>query len=132
MSNLTEAGISVEVFDQHVEAADSIFPDWFITARNEFLPSKPPQNIEGVFILSAMKNQERRKERSAEVIATLKTRYQHFIDLTPFEQHDQYLELKGAIVTYWHSGVLYCSLSGRAHEEVFHYLITSLNKVSVE
>ena len=32
MLNLKEAGIDVEVFDQPVEAPDSIFPDWFITA----------------------------------------------------------------------------------------------------
>ena len=59
-----KAGINVEVYDQHVEAADSIFPDWFITARNEIFP-------EGVLILSAMKNKERRKERNPEMIESL-------------------------------------------------------------
>jgi hypothetical protein len=49
VENLTENGIEVEIFDQTVEAADSVFPDWFITARNEYFPK-------GVLILSAMKN----------------------------------------------------------------------------
>ena len=45
MTNLKEAGIDVEVFDQPVEAPDSIFPDWFITARNSIFPGKRNINL---------------------------------------------------------------------------------------
>lgn len=51
IKTLKDNGIDVEVFEQTVEAADSIFPDWFITARNSFFPH-------GVLILSAMKHPE--------------------------------------------------------------------------
>ena len=116
VGNLRDNGIEVEVFEQTTPAADSIFPDWFITARNEYLP-------DGVFILSSMKTMERRKERLDEAIETLKSRYSDFIDLTHFEKHNLALELKGALVTDWENGKIYCSLSKRADEEVFFYLI---------
>ena len=54
------------------------------------------------------------------------------VDLTPFEDRGLALELKGALVTDWVSGKIYCSLSGRANEEVFNYLITKLNMISIK
>ena len=52
--------------------------------------------------------------------------------MTCFEAEGKALELKGALVTDWVNGKIYCSLSGRAHEEVFNYLITSLNIVALK
>ena len=68
-------------------------------------------NLDGVLILSAMKNIERRKERMIETIENLKKRYRDFIDLTPFEEMGFFLELKGSLVTDWDNGKIYCSLS---------------------
>ena len=104
LKGLTENGIDCEVWDQTVDAADSIFPDWFITARNSILP-------QGVFILAAMRHPERRKERQPEIIDKLKARYADFIDLTRYEDLNLALELKGALVTDWDNGKIYCSLS---------------------
>ena len=53
--------IDLEVFHQSTKAADSIFPDWFTTVRNQILP-------DGVLIISSMKNLERRKERMEDTI----------------------------------------------------------------
>jgi hypothetical protein len=123
MKNLQEAGINVEIFKQTIEAPDSIFPDWFVTARNPLFP-------DGVLILSAMRTPERRREREPVVIESLKSRYKDVIDLTVFEEQELALELKGALVTDWANGKIYCSLSNRASEEVFAYLISKLNKIA--
>ena len=79
-----------------------------------------------------MKNKERRKERTPATIEHLRERYADVIDLTPFEERGYALELKGALVSDWVSGKIYCSLSGRAHEEVFNYLITKLNTIALK
>lgn len=106
-----------------MKAADSVFPDWFTTARNSILPN-------GVLIISAMKTLERRKERMEDVIDELSKRYQDKIDLSVFENDDKFLELKGALVTDWENGKIYCNISERANEEVFDYMIEELNKIA--
>ena len=73
---------------------------------------------------------ERRKERLVEAIDKMKERYEDVIDLTHFEKHDMALELKGSLVTDWKNGKIYCSLSKRANEEVFFYLIDKLNEIA--
>jgi hypothetical protein len=120
---LQDNGIETEVFIQSVKAADSVFPDWFTTARNSILPN-------GVLIISAMKTLERRKERMEDVIDELSKRYQDKIDLSVFENDDKFLELKGALVTDWENGKIYCNISERANEEVFDYMIEELNKIA--
>lgn len=125
VEELKDNGVEVEIFSQTVKAADSIFPDWFTTARNPILPN-------GVFIISAMKNHERRKERMPEVVEELFKRYKNVIDLSDFENEDKFLELKGALVTDWENGKIYCNISDRAHEEVFDYLIDELNNIASE
>lgn len=100
VEELEDNGIKTEVFHQSVKAADSVFPDWFTTARNPTLPN-------GVLIISAMKNLERRKERMKDVIDELSTRYQDVIDLSVYEAEGKYLELKGALVTDWENGKIY-------------------------
>lgn len=136
VDELMDNGVSVEVFQQSTKAADSVFPDWFTTLRNPTFPN-------GVLIISAMKTHERRKERMEETIAELSTRYADIIDLSVFEPEEKFLELKGALVTDWENGMcsflfqksvesirltlsigkIYCSISQRAHEEVFDYMI---------
>ena len=110
VDDLKENGIDVEVFHQSTKAADSVFPDWFTTWRNPMFPN-------GVLIISAMKNMERRKERMEEVIEELSTRYEEVIDLSVFEADKKYLELKGALVTDWENQKIYWNISDRAHEK---------------
>lgn len=123
VEELQDNGIAVEVFHQSTKAADSVFPDWFTTARNPILPN-------GVLIISAMKNYERRKERMEETILELTPRYGNIIDLSFYENQNKYLELKGALVTDWENGKIYCNISDRAHEEVFDYMIDELNTIA--
>ena len=115
--------IDLEVFHQSTKAADSIFPDWFTTVRNQILP-------DGVLIISSMKNLERRKERMEDTIWDLSQRYGNIVDLSFFEAQDRFLELKGALVTDWENGKIYCNISERAHEKVFDYLIDVLNNIA--
>lgn len=123
VDELKDNGIDVEVFHQSTRAADSVFPDWFTTARNPLLPK-------GVLIISAMKNHERRKERMHDTIDLLFERYGNIIDLSFFENEGKYLELKGALVTDWENKKIYCNISDRAHEEVFDYMIDVLNNIA--
>lgn len=125
VKNLKDNGVGVEVFHQSTKAADSIFPDWFTTARNPTLPN-------GVLIISAMKNNERRKERMPETLEELFKRYEDVIDLSKFEADGKFLELKGALVTDWENGKIYCNISDRAHEEVFDYMIDELNTIAAK
>lgn len=112
-----------QVFHQSVKAADSVFPDWFTTARNSILPN-------GVLIVSSMKNFERRKERMDEVIIDLCKDYANVVDLSFYETQNKFLELKGALVTDWENGKIYCNISERANEEVFDYMIGCLNSIA--
>lgn len=123
VEELEDNGVDVKVFHQSVKAADSIFPDWFTTARNPTLPN-------GVLIISSMKTHERRKERMDEVIDELASLYDNMIDLSVFEKEGKFLELKGALVTDWENGKIYCNISERAHEEVFDYMIDELNNIA--
>jgi len=123
VEEMKDNGVEVEVFHQSTKAADSVFPDWFTTARNPTLPN-------GVLIISAMKNHERRKERMQETIDELFTRYGNIIDLSFFENQGKFLELKGALVTDWENGKIYCNISDRAHEEVFDYMIDVINNIA--
>ena len=100
VENLQDNGVEVEVFHQSVKAADSVFPDWFTTARCPTLP-------DGVLIISSMKNHERRKERMEDTITELNKRYENIIDLSFFENEGKFLELKGALVTDWENGKIY-------------------------
>lgn len=128
---LNENGIQTEIFMQSVRAADAVFPDWYVTARNPFLPK-------GVLIVASMKTLERRKERSQQVIDDLSLRYGHVIDLSKFETSNttfdegKFLELKGALVTDWENGKIYCNISERASEELFDYMMEELNKIVEE
>ncbi len=77
-----------------------------------------------------MKTEERRKERMPETIVDLKSRYADVVDLTPFEAMGLSMECKGALVTDWANLKIYCSLSKRANEEVFTYMIAKLNQIA--
>jgi len=125
VTKLQENGINTKIFHQAVKAADSIFPDWFTTARNLTLPN-------GVLIISSMKTIERRKEKDEDVIKELSRSYADVIDLSGFEKEGKFLETKGALVTDWKNGKIYCNISERAHEELFDFLIQELNRIAAK
>jgi hypothetical protein len=80
VKNMRDANVNVTVLEQMgIEAPDSIFPDWFTCYKGESIPG-------GVVIIHPMKYKSRRNERTPEIIALLKSQYEHVIDLTHFEE----------------------------------------------
>jgi hypothetical protein len=71
-----------------------------MTIRNEIFPK-------GVLVLGSMKTEQRRKERSQNIIDTLSNYYEDVIDLVHFEEIDKALELKGSLVCDWKNAKLY-------------------------
>lgn len=122
-TQLKRNGIQVEVFNQETDSPDSVCTDWFMTIRNETFPN-------GVLVLGAMKNRERRKERSQDIIDVLSNYYEDVIDLVDFQDEDLALELQGSLVWDWKNSKIYWSLSQRSDKEVFEYLIEELNTIS--
>ncbi|CAI2369299.1 unnamed protein product [Moneuplotes crassus] len=123
VSQLKKNGIQIEMFEQETDAPDSVCTDWFMTVRNELFPK-------GVLILGAMKNKQRRRERSQKLIDTLEGYYEHIIDLKFYEEQNLALELQGSLVCDWKNAKIYCSLSTRSDIAPFEYLIEELNKIS--
>ena len=97
---LQRFGIEVEVFDQEHALPDAVCTDWFMTVRNELFPK-------GVLILGAMKTEQRRKERSQQIIDVLSNYYNDVIDLSHFENENMALELQGSIVPDWKNAKVY-------------------------
>lgn len=120
---LQRFGVEIEVFEQEHSLPDSICTDWFMTVRNEIFPK-------GVLILGAMKTEQRRKERSQQIIDVLSNYYNDVIDLSHFESENLALELQGSIVPDWKNAKIYCSFSHRSDKVVFEYLIGRLNEIS--
>lgn len=124
VSQLKKNGVQIEMFEQETDAPDSVCTDWFMTVRNDIFPK-------GVLILGAMKNKQRRRERSQNLIDTLSNYYEDVIDLKHFEEQNLALELQGSLVCDWKNGKIYCSLSTRSDMAPFEYLIEELNKISL-
>jgi hypothetical protein len=124
VSNIRNAGIPVTVYQQPGDAApDAIFPDWFTCYKGDAIPG-------GVLILHPMKYLSRRNERAPEIVASLKAKFKHCIDLTEFEKRGLALEGKGAIVFHHRARCFLIARSERSCPEVIDTLVTEWNKLS--
>lgn len=101
---LESGGIKTDMYDHyHEDSPDAIFPDWFTTHRPEDIPG-------GVLVLYPMKHATRIIERDQKIIASLKVKYEHLIDLTYFEKDGLALEGKGSLIFDYRNQKIYCSL----------------------
>lgn len=105
------------------DAPDAIFPDWFTCYKGDAIPG-------GVLILHPMKYLTRRNERSPEVVAKLKSKFEHLIDLTTFEEKGLALEGKGSIVFHHRARCFLIARSERSCPEVIDALVAEWNKIS--
>lgn len=121
---MVEAGIKVAVYNQaHLDAIDSVWPDWFTMQRGDNIP-------DGVFSLFPMRYDSRRKERDVKIIEDIKKTCKHFIDLTPLEAKNEFLEGKGSVIYDHRNCKIYCNISQRATLPALNAYIEELNKIS--
>lgn len=104
-TRLSEAGIRLTIFQPPDDSTpDALFPNnWFSTHED------------GTIVFYPMKASNRRKERRKEFVQELTTRYAHTIDLTPFEQEEQFLEGTGSLVLDRKHKIAYAALSERTN-----------------
>jgi hypothetical protein len=125
VSNIEKNNIDVMVYNQcHKEAVDSVFPNnWFSTHKNEDIP-------EGLLIIYPLKSPLRRLERNADIIKDLKSKYEHFVDLSYLENKGEYLESTGSLIFDNLNKRIYCNISERATENALNIFIKEFNKYS--
>lgn len=85
---------------------DMVFPNWSSTHDG------------GRLVLYPMLNDNRRAERTPEIINLLKQTYPEIIDLTPYEDQGLFLEARGSIVSDRVNKVGYAALSARTNREM--------------
>ncbi|MEM7651294.1 MAG: arginine deiminase-related protein [Pseudomonadota bacterium] len=101
---LIESGVSITTVRGHAECPDMVFPNWFFTFSD------------GRMILCPMLNQNRRDERSPEIIALLNKIYPQLEDWTEYEDFDLPLESTASIVSDRVNKKCYAALSPRTDE----------------
>lgn len=121
---VAELGGEPVVFKQwKAEAVDSIFAcDWFMTLRDSAFP-------EGLLVIFPMRWHTRQLEKNPAVIGELRKSYKEFVDLSHWEKQQKALESIGCLSLDYHNRVFYYNESERAHTEVVHELVDSLNKL---
>ena len=101
---LVSAEITVNVFSSKEGAPDAVFPNnWFSTT-----PA-------GQLILYPMKAENRRKERTREIIEKLKQNYSDLIDLSVLENNEQFLEGTGSLVIDHEQKIAFAAISQRTN-----------------
>lgn len=107
-ARLRESGAEVVIFEDPADSAspDAIFPNnWFSTFSD------------GRHILYPMLSRLRRAERSPAILRYLSEHYPNRIDLTGFEESDQFLEGTGSLVLDHIQKQAYAGLSVRTDSE---------------
>ncbi|MCB0329352.1 MAG: hypothetical protein KDD70_06805 [Bdellovibrionales bacterium] len=108
---LRDHGINVSVFTPHAEceSPDAVFcSHWFTTHLQ----------LGGLFVTYPMRSPKRRTERSPEIVDFLKRRYPTMIDLTQYEEREEYLEGTGSLVFDRVHRVAYMASSTRSTERL--------------
>jgi hypothetical protein len=112
--------IDVMVVDDPVEPPkpDAIFPNNWISFHED-----------GTVILYPMMAENRRLERSIPVIDILKEKFQikQVIDLSTYENRNQFLEGTGSIIFDYPNKIAFASRSSRTHENVLNELCQKIN-----
>lgn len=103
---LVAGGVIVTTARGYPDCPDMVFPNWMSTHQ------------EGVFFLYPMRNENRRAERSPEMIAAFRDAYPGFIDWSDCEARGLFLESTASIVSDHVNKVGYSGLSGRTNREL--------------
>lgn len=121
---LRQHGVMVDVFrGDDPKAPDAVFPNnWFSTHV-----TKEGKRCIALF---PMAHPSRRRERRDDIIAHLKAMYpDECLDLTHWEHQGKYFEGTGSAVVDWLHGIVFVSLSTRAHPEVAQEWVAWLSKI---
>lgn len=113
-NNLIEQNVNIDI----IEDKSEILPDAiFLNNWLSFFP-------DGKLIIYPVKNKIRRQERRTDVIDYLIEKYDvtEFIDLTAFEDDNEFLESTGSVVFDYKNKTAYCTSSPRSSEKVFNEL----------
>jgi hypothetical protein len=113
VANLRAVGVQVivEHDDLKMDTPDSIFPNNWVSFHEN-----------GTVGLYPMFAENRRRERREEIMTRLESEGFHiegFMDYTPAEDEDVFLEGTGSLLLDRVNKIAYCALSPRAHEELF-------------
>ena len=100
---LTENGVNVLSMKGSAECPDHIFPNWFITFQNK------------TFQIFSMLAENRRKEKTPEMIGKLSKEYKLTRDLSSHEDRNIFLESTSSMVFDRVNRVVYLTISPRAN-----------------
>ena len=105
-NKIEENGIKVTSMKGIPECPDHIFPNWFITFEDK------------TFQLFSMKAENRRLEKTKEMIEFLSMNYSLNGDLTEYENKDLFLEATSSMVIDRVNMVVYAAISSRTSSEI--------------
>ena len=106
---LVANGVSVTTVKGSPGCPDHIFPNWISTHEGHRM------------IVYPMKEQNRREERSPQMISFLERFYDIAYDFSAFEQKGQYLESTGSLCLDRVNRIAYSGLSGRTDEKLARF-----------
>ena len=105
-SKIEENGIAVTSMKGIKDCPDHIFPNWFITFEDK------------TFQLFSMKAENRRLEKTNEIVNFLSQNYRLSGDLTEFENQGLFLEATSSMVFDRVNRVVYAASSARTHKDL--------------
>lgn len=105
-NEIEKQGIKVTFMKGISDCPDHIFPNWFITFEDK------------TFQLFSMRAENRRLEKTKEMIDFLASKYTLNGDLTEFEKKDMFLEATSSMVFDRVNRIVYAAISPRTNEEL--------------
>ena len=105
-NEIEKHGIKVTFMKGISDCPDHIFPNWFITFEDK------------TFQLFSMRAENRRLEKTKEMIDFLARKYKLNGDLTEFEKKDMFLEATSSMVFDRVNRIVYAAISPRTNEEL--------------
>jgi hypothetical protein len=122
VEKLKQNNIDVTVFEDTItpHTPDSIFPNNWISFHNN-----------NSIVLYPMLAENRRLERRTDIIHQLKKENTSIIDLSIFENKNQFLEGTGSIVFDYENKIAYANISPRTDKNILDELCKKLNYTSI-
>ena len=105
-SEIEKHGIEVTSMKGISDCPDHIFPNWFITFEDK------------TFQLFSMRAENRRLEKTKEMVDFLASKYKLNGDLSDFEKKDMFLEATSSMVFDRVNRIVYAAISPRTNEEL--------------
>ena len=105
-NEIEKHGIKVTFMKGISDCPDHIFPNWFITFEDK------------TFQLFSMRAENRRLEKTKEMIDFLASKYKLNGDLTEFEKKDMFLEATSSMVFDRVNRIVYAAISPRTNEKL--------------